>query len=188
MNKNRLISVNVSTLCILSFMLIFGPLLGVSQAQDLPPEVLRYADTILYNGQVLTMDRDQPPITVVEALAIREGRIMAVGDSDRILKMAGPNTLRVDLQGKGVIPGVVDTHSHPNNYALRHFSGRGHAGLYRVSGRAGHPLCNRPLGFERGHLSRFQERCRKRARRILDLHHQPAQPSSAGGNHPLRPG
>jgi len=121
MTNKRGISQTVSTLCILSLLLIFGPLLGVSQAQDLPPEVLRYADTILYNGQVLTMDRDQPPITVVEAVAIREGRIMAVGDSDRILKMAGPNTVTVDLQGKGVIPGVVDTHSHPNNYTLRHY-------------------------------------------------------------------
>jgi len=102
-------------------LLMFGPFLFVSQAQDLPPEVLRYADTILYNGQVLTMDRDQPPITVVEAVAIREGRIMAVGESDRILKMAGPNTVKVDLQGKGVIPGIVDTHSHPNSYALRHY-------------------------------------------------------------------
>ncbi|MCH8320653.1 MAG: hypothetical protein IH790_06840, partial [Acidobacteria bacterium] len=37
-------------------LLMFGPLLFVSQAQDLPPEVLRYADTILFNGQVLTMD------------------------------------------------------------------------------------------------------------------------------------
>ncbi len=73
------ISLTTATLCMTGFLLIFGPLLGVSQAQDLPPEVLRYADTILYNGQVLTMDRDQPPITVVEAVAIRDGRIMAVG-------------------------------------------------------------------------------------------------------------
>ncbi len=109
------ISLTTATLWMTGFLLIFGPFLFVSQAQDLPPEVLRYADTILYNGQVLTMDRDQPPITVVEAVAIREGRIMAVGDSDRILKMAGPKTVTVDLQGKGVIPGVVDTQSHPNN-------------------------------------------------------------------------
>jgi predicted amidohydrolase YtcJ len=46
---------------------------------------------------------------------------MAVGTNDRILQMAGPNTVRVDLGGKTVIPGIVDTHSHPNRYALRHY-------------------------------------------------------------------
>ena len=90
-------------------------------AQDLPAEVLRYADTVLHNGQVMTMDRDQPPITVVEAVALRDGRVLAVGGNDRILRMAGPNTLRVDLAGRTVIPGVIDTHSHPNTYALSHY-------------------------------------------------------------------
>ena len=92
-----------------------------SLAQDLPPEVLSYADMVLYNGQVLTMDRDQPPFTVAEALAVRDGRNMAVGGDDRILRMAGPHTVQVNLDGKGVIPGIVDTHSHPNSYTLRHY-------------------------------------------------------------------
>ena len=101
-------------------LLFFGPF-RLAQAQNVPPEVLRYADLVLYNAQVLTMDRDQPPINVVQALAIRDGQIMAVGESDRILQMAGPDTVRVDLGGKAVIPGVVDTHSHPNSYALTHY-------------------------------------------------------------------
>ena len=91
-------------------------------AQDLPPEILLYADTVLYNGQVLTMDRDQPPITVASALALRGDRIQAVGENDRILRMAGPDTVRIDLGGKTVIPGVVDTHSHPNSYAVSHYN------------------------------------------------------------------
>ena len=68
------------------------------------------------------MDRDQPPINAVQAIAIREGRIMAVGEDDRILRMAGPDTARVNLNGRTVIPGIVDTHSHPNAYAVRHYS------------------------------------------------------------------
>ncbi len=106
----------------MSLVLFWEPFWCATQAQDLPSEVLRYADTVLYNGQVMTMDRDQPPITVVQAIALRDGRVLAVGESDRILKMAGPDTIRVDLAGKTVIPGVIDTHSHPNTYALRHFA------------------------------------------------------------------
>ncbi len=114
-----------TNLCLTSLVLMVGLFMRVSPAQDLssevPPEVLGYADTVLYNGQVLTMDRDQPPINVTQAIAVREGRVLAVGDSDRILRMAGPDTVRVDLEGRAVIPGVIDTHSHPNRYALSHY-------------------------------------------------------------------
>ncbi len=121
MTDRRRISLAAFTFCTTG-LLIFGPFLSLSQAQDLPPEVLRYAHMVLYNGRVLTMDRDQPPINVAQAIALRDGRVLAVGDDDRILKMAGPDTVKVDLDGKTIIPGVVDTHSHPNTYALRHYS------------------------------------------------------------------
>ncbi|MBI4481700.1 MAG: amidohydrolase family protein [Acidobacteria bacterium] len=90
-------------------------------SHELPLEVERYADLVLYNGQVLTVDRDTPDFTVVKAVAIRDGKILAVGENDRILKLAGPKAKRMDLAGKTVIPGVVDTHSHPNRYALAHY-------------------------------------------------------------------
>ncbi len=109
------------TLAALIGLLIFG-LSSFSQAQELPPEIVSYADMVLYNGQVLTMDREQPPINVVQAVALREGRILAVGEDDPILRMAGPDTTRVNLRGRTVIPGVIDTHSHPNSYALRHYA------------------------------------------------------------------
>ena len=84
MTAKRNISLAVLPLCTIG-MLIFGPFpLRISQAQNLPPEVLRYADMVLYNGQVLTMDRDQPPINVTQAVAVRDGRILAVGEDDRI--------------------------------------------------------------------------------------------------------
>ena len=121
MNTKRHISRTIITLGVMNLLLLFGPL-SVSQAQDLPAEVLRYAHMVLYNGRVLTMDRDQPPINVAQAIALRDGRVLAVGDDDRLLKMAGPDTVKVDLDGKAIIPGVVDTHSHPNTYALRHYS------------------------------------------------------------------
>ena len=43
-------------------------------AQDYPPEILAYADLILHNGQVLTMDSDQPPINVTEAVGGARGK------------------------------------------------------------------------------------------------------------------
>jgi len=81
------------------------------QAQtNLPPELVHYADMVLYNGKILTADEK---FSSVEAVAIREGRILVTGKSDYILQMAGPKTLRIDLKGKMVIPGIVDLHEHP---------------------------------------------------------------------------
>ncbi len=112
MIKNGHLSRTVRIHFMVSLLLLLGTR-AVSQAQQLPPEIVQYADMVLHNGQVLPMDRDQPPLTVAQAVALRNGRIMAVGTNDRILPMAGPNTVRVDLGGKRVMPGIVDTHSHP---------------------------------------------------------------------------
>lgn len=83
-----------------------GPTLAVAQSAALPPEVLHYADTVLYNGQVLTADADAD-FTVAQAVAVRDARILAVGDSDLILQYAGPDTRRIDLRGRSVTPGFI---------------------------------------------------------------------------------
>ena len=67
------------------------------------------ADTILYNGKVLTVDAR---FSVVEAVAVRGDQIVAVGTSGDVLKLAGPDTLRIDLKGKTVTPGLIHTHVH----------------------------------------------------------------------------
>ena len=103
------------------FWSVLGFLWQIAGAQQLPPEIVKYADMILYNGQVLTMDRDTPDFSVAEAVGVREGRIFFVGKTDYALTLAGPDTVRIDLQGKALIPGVVDTHSHPNRYAMDHY-------------------------------------------------------------------
>ena len=120
MNGNNHRTPPVLTIAMISVLMLGS--FSALRAQDLPPEILLYADTILYNAQVLTMDQDQPPITVTQAVALRGDRIQAVGTNDRILQMAGPDTVRVDLGGKTVMPGVVDTHSHPNSYAVSHYN------------------------------------------------------------------
>lgn len=67
------------------------------------------ADTILINGKVLTVDSD---FRVVSALAIKDGRIIAAGDNGAVGEMADPDTQVIDLQGKTVIPGLIDNHMH----------------------------------------------------------------------------
>ncbi|MCH7804426.1 MAG: amidohydrolase family protein [Acidobacteria bacterium] len=97
--------------------------LGYSQSsrslEDLPPEVLAYPHIILFNGKILTVDAE---FSTVEAVAIRGESVLAVGDDDRILKMAGPRTQKIDLEGKTVVPGLIDTHDHLGSYAIAYMA------------------------------------------------------------------
>lgn len=87
----------------------------LSGAESLPREVLSFADMVLFNGKVITADKD---FTVSEAVAVRDGKIMATGSAAYILRMADQKTRRIDLEGRTVIPGIIDTHSHLFDYAL----------------------------------------------------------------------
>jgi hypothetical protein len=73
------------------------------------------ADTILINGKILTVDSQS---SVREAIAIRGERILAVGSTADIRKLAGPATRSIDLQGRAVIPGMIDSHLHAIRAAL----------------------------------------------------------------------
>ena len=86
-----------------------------------PEEVVSYADLVVYNGKVVTMDdRSINPTLgkVAEAMAVRDGKILAVGSNQGIVLYAGPNTLRIDLHGRTVIPGIIDSHAHLHNGAM----------------------------------------------------------------------
>lgn len=81
----------------------------LAQTQPLPPEVIAYADTILYNGKIVTANE---AFAVAEAVAIRDGKFLKVGTTQEILRTAGPKTRKIDLQGKSVVPGFFDPHLH----------------------------------------------------------------------------
>ncbi len=68
------------------------------------------ADLLLLNGRIATQDDRQP---FVNALAIKYGRIQATGDTKTIMAHKGPATRVVELNGRTVIPGLIDSHSHP---------------------------------------------------------------------------
>jgi predicted amidohydrolase YtcJ len=67
------------------------------------------ADTILYNGKIVTVDA---AFSYGEAVAIRGGRFIAVGSNDAIAKHGGDSTRRIDLRRRTVVPGLSDNHLH----------------------------------------------------------------------------
>jgi predicted amidohydrolase YtcJ len=67
------------------------------------------ANTILYNGKIVTVDDD---FTIAQAVSIRDGRFQAVGRSEEIMAYAGPGTKTINLDGKTAIPGIIDSHNH----------------------------------------------------------------------------
>src|SRR3990172_5953295 len=67
------------------------------------------ASIILHNGKILTVDAG---FSTAQAVAVQGRKILAVGQNADILKLRGPETVVVDLKGRTVIPGIIDTHLH----------------------------------------------------------------------------
>lgn len=74
----------------------------------------RKADTIYVGGEILTMAGEKP--AYVEALAVRDGRILHTGSRSAAMKRAGADTRVVDLEGKVLLPGFIDGHGHIADY------------------------------------------------------------------------
>ena len=92
--------------CVLASLLVLG---AASKA------AAQTADTILVDGKIVTVDRQG---STRNALAIRGGRIAAVGTDAEMRRLAGPRTRIIDLQGRTVIPGLIDSHMHAIRAAL----------------------------------------------------------------------
>src|SRR3990172_5351376 len=71
-------------------------------------------DVVLYNGKVLTVDKN---FSIAQAVAITENKISLVGTDQQVLELASPQTQKIDLKGRTVTPGLIDTHRHVYSFA-----------------------------------------------------------------------
>src|SRR6476646_5008873 len=67
-------------------------------------------DLILHHGRIVTVDNS---FSIQEAIAIRDGKITSVGKNESVMASKGPRTKLVDLGGKMALPGLIDSHVHP---------------------------------------------------------------------------
>lgn len=81
-----------------------GALVTTPLAAQLPP-----ADLIVHNGRIYTVDENRP---FVDAMVVKDGRVVFVGPDRMAMNYKGPSTKVVDLDGRTVIPGMIDSHGH----------------------------------------------------------------------------
>jgi hypothetical protein len=88
-----------------------------SAAFALVPPARTEPELVLYNAHILTIDAAQPR---AQAVAIAGGRLLAVGSNDDVRNLATARTSQVNLEGKTVVPGFIDAHTHPASSGRRH--------------------------------------------------------------------
>lgn len=79
-----------------------------------------YPDVVLVNAKIYKIDTG---MTQAQALAVKNGRILAMGTNDEIRFLAGPSTEVIDAKGRSVLPGLIDSHTHPHLWAVEHWLG-----------------------------------------------------------------
>jgi predicted amidohydrolase YtcJ len=92
----------------LKLLVLLGATLGLAGAHAQQRD-FNSPDLVLTNGKILTMDEQS---SIVEALAVKDGRILATGTKGSITALISPRTRVLDLAGKTAIPGLIDTHAH----------------------------------------------------------------------------
>jgi hypothetical protein len=86
---------------------VLGALLSIAACVPSPPQ--EPADLVLRNGRVVTVDESRPE---ANALAVRGGRIVAVGSNEEVETYIGPETEVLDLEGRLAMPGFIEGHGH----------------------------------------------------------------------------
>jgi len=94
----------------LLFSAILSLAAGLAQAET--------ADLIFHNGKIVTVDED---FSVAEAVAVAGNKILRVGGNDQVMQARGKDTRLVDLAGKMMLPGLIDSHVHPGGASMFEF-------------------------------------------------------------------
>ncbi len=99
------------TLCAASFLLsVTTPAIAAAAAETSRAAHPAYADTVITDANIYTED---PFHRTVEALALRDGKIIFTGSASEVEKLIGPATVVERAEGKLILPGLVDAHIHP---------------------------------------------------------------------------
>lgn len=72
-------------------------------------------DTVYFGGKIVTVNAR---FEIADSMAVRGDRIVAVGSRDSVMRLAGPPTRKIDLRGRTVLPGLIDTHTHASDAAM----------------------------------------------------------------------
>ena len=72
------------------------------------------ADMLFLNGKIITVDSKE---TIAEAVAIKGNKILKVGNRKELEKLIDEDTQVIDLDGKTMLPGFIDSHTHSEGYA-----------------------------------------------------------------------
>jgi predicted amidohydrolase YtcJ len=107
MRRTSWFSRRTATLCSVLVAGAFATALAIAQNNSAATK--RTADLVLINGKILTVDAKD---SIAQAIAIKEGKIVAVGSSGDILRQAGKVARVVDLHGRTATPGLIDSHNH----------------------------------------------------------------------------
>src|SRR4029077_8435236 len=86
---------------------------GAAEVADQPR-----ADLIVHHGKIVTVDKH---FSIHQAMAVQDGRILRVGSNEEVLQTKGPQTKLLDLNGKTVLPGLIDSHVHPTGACMTEF-------------------------------------------------------------------
>jgi len=104
----------------ISLMGLLSVVLGWAQNANVAAK-LGYPQMIVYNAKIVTVDDasfESRIGTIVQAMAVRDGKILATGSNTEIRALAGPPTRQIDLKGRTIVPGFFMTHEHPTDWAF----------------------------------------------------------------------
>jgi predicted amidohydrolase YtcJ len=100
--------------------LLPGLLLVLASPVAAEPPAKGPADLIVHHAKVVSVD---DKFHIFEAVAVKDGRILALGEDEEVFKLSGPKTRIIDADGHTVLPGLYDSHMHPVGAAVSELAG-----------------------------------------------------------------